>query len=768
MSRACAPSQSSSSCSTTTGIGHLTGGYVGVDVFFVISGFVITGVLLRERVAAGTTSLWGFYARRCRRILPAATIVLVCTMVAAHVMLGEAAGVRTADDGKWAAVFLANFHFASVGTNYLAAELPPSPLQNFWTLSVEEQFYLVFPTLFLLVAGLRLRVGLRTRLLVVLGALSVCSLVWSIVQTATNPNDAYFSPFTRAWELALGAIVALAAPQFTKLPAAVAAAVTWIGLAAILFAGIALNAETPYPGIVVAIPVVGAAMVIAGGTAIAKFGAEKLLGLLPFRQLGRVSYSLYLWHWPILILAVESEGRSLSQWSNLALLLVALVFSIITYWLVENPIRHSAWLRRRPVASVGIGVGLIAVTLIVATVETVVVAPTTSAVGTAPPSSNADLATVVNQVREATKVRSVPANLQPPLQSPNIGYPPSGCYPIAYPQTTMPQCLFGDPHGTRTMVLYGDSHSGMWFQTVDDIAKAAHWRLWYLGKAACPVELLPMMNPGAFGPAGGEFHECDQWHTFAIARINRVHPDLVIVTQEVHPAPEDRTYSSYQWSAGLSDFFSSVTVPNVHFDVIGNIPHLRNDPAQCLNAHPDDVPTCSTPKAQAVSPYAAAEAQAVNAVGGRYVNVTPWFCSATCTAVIGHYQVYFNQFHVMGSYATSLGGAMANALQLPASTATAWQLPTEVLRPANGSVVSGTVILGAKAPVSASVHLQFILTGHGYRDTVIASAQPNLYGWLGFWNTTGVPNGTYTLQSRGRSSESGVGTSKPVRVRVMN
>ena len=178
------------------GVGKLGGGYVGVDVFFVISGFVITGVLFRERVTAGTTSLLGFYARRCRRILPAATLVLVCTVVASHLVLGAAAGVRSADDAKWAAVFLANFHFASVGTNYLAAQLPPSPLQNFWTLSVEEQFYLVFPTLFLMVAGLRLRLTLRTRLLVVLGAISVCSLSWSIIQTASNPNFAYFSPFT--------------------------------------------------------------------------------------------------------------------------------------------------------------------------------------------------------------------------------------------------------------------------------------------------------------------------------------------------------------------------------------------------------------------------------------------------------------------------------------------------------------------------------------------------------------------------------------------
>ncbi|HLM97606.1 MAG TPA: acyltransferase family protein [Acidimicrobiales bacterium] len=751
------------------GVSQLTGGYVGVDVFFVISGFVITGVLLRERVAAGTTSLLGFYARRCRRILPAATLVLICTVVAAHVVLGWAAGARAADDAKWAAVFMANFHFASVGTNYLAAELPPSPLQNFWTLSVEEQFYLVFPTLFLLVAGLRLRIGLRTRLLAVLGALCVCSLTWSIVQTASNPNYAYFSPFTRAWELGLGAMVALAAPKLTRIPGAVAAPVTWIGLAAIAFAGVAFNSNTSYPGILVAIPVVGAAMVIAGGTANPLFGAERLLGIGPMRKLGRISYSLYLWHWPILILAAESQGQSsLPLSSNLAWLLVALLASIVTYWLVENPVRHSAWLRRRGLASVGLGAGLIAVTLLVATVESTVGAPAIPAVGTTLHSSNADLSTVEKLVHEATAIRSVPAGLQPPLQVVDTGFPPTACGPIGYGQTNLKPCLFGDPHGTKTMVLYGDSHSAMWFQTIDAIAAAAHWKLWYLGKSACPVELLPMMNPGVFGTAGGEFQQCDQWHSYAIAEINRLRPDLVIVTQETHPAPGDRAYSNGQWSAGLTDFFSSITVPNVQFDVIGNIPQPAFDPPQCLDVHPDDVPACSSPKAKALTPYAGAEADAVRSVGGRYVDVTPWFCSVTCTAVIGNYQVYFNSQHVMGNYATFLQGVMADALQLAPGSDTAFPLSTQVLLPTNGAVLRGTELLVAAAPTNDGVHIQFVLTGHGYHKTVVATAHPTYDGWAASWNTAGVPNGTYLLESEARRSGSATSVSRAVVVRVMN
>ena len=128
-------------------VSAVSGGYVGVDVFFVISGFVITGVLLRERASSERTSILSFYGRRCRRIIPAATLVIIATVGLAYWFLGVLEGIPTASDGRWAAVFLANFHFIATGTNYLSSQQPPSPLQNFWSLAVEEQFYVVYPTL---------------------------------------------------------------------------------------------------------------------------------------------------------------------------------------------------------------------------------------------------------------------------------------------------------------------------------------------------------------------------------------------------------------------------------------------------------------------------------------------------------------------------------------------------------------------------------------------------------------------------------------------
>ena len=345
----------------------VTGGYVGVDVFFVISGFVITGLLLRERSGTGGTSLVGFYARRCRRILPAATLVILIAVLFSYVFLGVVTGNNTADDGRWAAVFLSNFHFESIGTSYFGTLRAPSPLQNYWSLSVEEQFYIVYPTLFLLVARAKTRTALRARLTVVLGVIIFASYSLSIVQTSSQPAAAYFSPFARAWELALGALIAVTSSQLKRLPTNLAAALTWVGTGAILLAAFGFTAHTAYPGSLVALPVVGAALVIAGGTAAPRLGVEFLLGLRPFGWLGKRSYSLYLWHWPILVIVAEEAGKTTLPAGESLFLIVflAVPLSMLSYRLVENPIRH--W-HLPSKTSVVAGMSLVVVTVAVLTI----------------------------------------------------------------------------------------------------------------------------------------------------------------------------------------------------------------------------------------------------------------------------------------------------------------------------------------------------------------------------------------------------------------
>ena len=350
----------------------LTGGYVGVDVFFVISGFVITGLLLRERTGTGRTSVLDFYARRVRRILPAATLVILVTVAASYVFLGYVDGNNVADDGRWAAVFLANYHFLEVGTNYLQSLRPPSPLQHFWSLSVEEQFYVVFPTLFLVVAGLRSRWTTRSRMVVVLAAIVVGSFVWSVVQTNAHPAAAYFSPFTRAWELALGGLIAVSTPWLAKVEVQLATVMTWVGAAFILYASFHFTSLTPYPGSAAAIPVLGAGLVIAGGVSVPPYGVEYVLGRGPAQWLGRRSYSLYLWHWPIFIIAAEYASKSsLTFVEYLPLIAVAVVLSMLTYRYLENPVRHLRTPSRQTVL-----VGVIAVLATVLVLSAVIAVET--------------------------------------------------------------------------------------------------------------------------------------------------------------------------------------------------------------------------------------------------------------------------------------------------------------------------------------------------------------------------------------------------------
>ena len=648
------------------GIPVLSGGYIGVDVFFVISGFVITGVLLRERSSTGHTSLLAFYGRRCRRIIPAASIVIIATVILAYLFVGSAAGSRAADDGRWASVFLANFHFTSVGTDYLGSQLPPSPLQNYWSLSVEEQFYVVYPTFFLVLAAIRTRLALRTRLAIGLVVIIVASLAFSVIDTASHPTAAYFSPFTRAWELALGALVAVATPWLLKIPEQLAAIATWVGIMAIVIAAIGFNAQTAYPGWMVTLPVTGAALVIAGGVRAPLAGVEALLGLPPLRWLGRISYSLYLWHWPILIIVAEHTGRStLPIPQSLAWELVALAAAVVTYRAVENPIRHAVALRRIPWGSVGVGAAFVTVTVGYLSAQSGLAGasvPGTGRASTKVPAA-ASLPQVLRLVAAARSIRTVPPDLAPPIAqavsqpAANLGEPATstGCV-ITFAQSTAPACTFGDATSTRTMVLYGDSHAGMWFRALDDIAVRSQWRLVVLFKSACPVG-LPTWTRGVGGKVRTRWQACDQWHRYALARINQLDPGLLVVSQELNRDPNGFAYTPKQWERGLQQFLDQVTAPRTAKVVLGNIP--SNGGAPCLAQYVDDVQACS---GHPTTRYNEAEMHAARLSGARYIDLTPWFCTVTCSPIIGPFDVYFNTSHVAVGYTRFLETVLAESL----------------------------------------------------------------------------------------------------------
>ena len=327
----------------------LPSGGIGVDVFFVISGFVITGILLRERVTTGRTGILAFYGRRARRIIPVAVVVIVIACLVERIHSGAGGAQSGVSNARWAALFLANYH-------------PDLVLGTYWSLAVEEQFYLIYPALFILVALVGKRWPLRTKLGVFLTLVVVASYLYSGVASAEFPFGPRSLALTRAWELGVGGLLALSTSFFKRLPGTFAAVTTWVGLGGLLILLVSPIMTLPYPGWVAALPVVATALIIGGGTAAPRNGAESLLKLAPFKWLGRWSYSIYLWHLPIIILGIQLLHRN-TLITRMGLGVFAVIVSAGTYFAFENPIRHSRLLTQNPPLSVVMGLILIAACL---------------------------------------------------------------------------------------------------------------------------------------------------------------------------------------------------------------------------------------------------------------------------------------------------------------------------------------------------------------------------------------------------------------------
>jgi peptidoglycan/LPS O-acetylase OafA/YrhL len=334
------------------GVPGVGGGYIGVDVFFVISGFLITSLMLREVAITGGLSLLRFYGRRARRILPASSVVLVTVILAGYHWLGPLRGDEIASDGRWAALFASNFTFAAQSVDYLESQGAPSPLQHFWSLAVEEQFYFVWPAVLALLIWLGLRHATPAVLAIAVAASMACS-VWHFGVTWS-----YFSPATRAWELGAGCLLALVAGRLHRIPAGLSLAMAGVGLAGIVVAALSFDDGTPYPGYAAALPVLATVLTLAGR-------GDALLGVAPLRWLGRISYSLYLWHWPVLVIAAQAFGP-LTGVTRTGLVLLSVVLAILTYAAVEDPIRHSERLRRSRLLTAVVAVLLILAPLMVA------------------------------------------------------------------------------------------------------------------------------------------------------------------------------------------------------------------------------------------------------------------------------------------------------------------------------------------------------------------------------------------------------------------
>src|SRR5664280_1123401 len=647
-------------------VGFLRGGFTGVDDFYVISGFLITGLLWRQLEGGHRISFRSFYGRRIQRLLPMSFVVLVATALVSARFLPPLQAHASLKDGVSAAFYVSNYRFAALQTNYLTAGIPPSPFQQYWSLSLEEQFYLVWPLLLLGASMIwqrrpphnrRVSGPSRAGAVTALAVLAVASFAFAVWLTGVSQPWAFFSLPTRAWELAVGGLVAFAAPWLGKLNGRSAALLGWGGLAVVIGSAVIVSSSVPYPGTAALAPVLGTAAVIASGCSSPRRGPILVLGRTGARLIGRVSYSWYLWHWPVLILAPYVVGHALSLGANLALVLGSFVLALISFVTVEDPVWLSSWFRAVPRRVMGLGGVLTAAAASVCLVS-ISTLPSLTGQGTAPvarlstaqPASGADhsgaqkttlstphpnpyvaqLASVTAQVQQAVArslpVRVVPANLTPSRSRANADEPRvvvDGCLD-SYLATALESCDFGDTSSPTSVVLFGDSHAAMWFSAVDGAAHQLELGLFNWTKATCPPLMIPIISP----VLGRNFVECDEWlqdMSAMITAIRKLGPQVLVLGP----------------------------VPKPPFDVPG-----------CLSVHLTKATACKVPLNQGINEAGlAAERRAVTAAGGTYFDVSPWLCTTTtCAVMVDNLLVYRDDNHLTDTYTTYLAPAMTDEL----------------------------------------------------------------------------------------------------------
>lgn len=646
----------------------LPGGYVGVDVFFVISGFLITSHLLRHPPTT-LSGLGRFWGRRVRRLLPAAALVVVVTVVASAAWLPASRLSRTAAEAAASALYVQNWSLAASATDYLAAADEPTPFLHYWSLAVEEQFYLVWPLLIggALVAGRRLRLGAHPRWLVAGGVATVlvASLAWSVRLTATDPAAAYFVTPTRMWELALGGLVALAVPRLQATDA-IRAVMAWTGLAAILLAAATFDAATPFPGVAAGLPTGGTALVIAAAS-VGAWGPGRLLAWRPAQVLGDVSYSTYLWHWPVVVLAPFALGTEL-RWYHLvgvAALSIGLAW-VTTRW-VEDPVRRSTRLAGSTSATValllvgtlgGAGAGWALHTWVGAREQSAAQTVAVAAV------EHAECfgAAAVLQDADCRDVAGVLWTTPEFAQADRPAVYDDQCWNNT-PFSSRRTCGYGTADADVSIALLGNSHAGHWAPALTELATERGWDLTtYLTSVCYPVDRpLDFTDPSA---AEG----CTDWTSWALAEVERGGYDLVVLASRTDQplagvAPADQDAAA---RAAYGRVLDRLTAAGLDVLVVRDTFNAGESVPDCVAAAGNDVEACTWPRATAVEADPLAEA-AVERAGGAEVTVldpTDVLCdSDRCHAVVGGVIVLFDHGHLTRTFALTMTPLLASAVE---------------------------------------------------------------------------------------------------------
>ncbi len=649
---------------------RLSGGYVGVDVFFVISGFLITSHLFREATKSGTISLAGFWARRIRRLLPASLLVLLVTLLGVFLWAPKSTWETAARQIGASALYVQNWALAGDAVDYSAQHNDASAVQHFWSLSVEEQFYVCWPLLFLGLLFVSAKLGRlfpgkpwaspRTIITAGLALIAAASFAYSVFATANQPAVAYFATPVRAWEFAGGALLALILGN-RQIQGKPGTALAWLGLGLIAYSSLVFTSATPFPGWTAAVPVAGTLLVIAGAASPGPYGPRRWLTLKPVTFLGDASYGIYLWHWPLLIIAPFVLDRPLGTVDKFVLLLAAVALAWISKVTVEDPLRKGKFLRSRlkTYLLTASAMGLV-VALCVGLNSLVHTAESASAEAKAQPCYGPGALNPANKCGPvAGKGEPVPGPAAVAGQNREPLHP--GCQGD-YGGSDLVSCELGVPESEAkdTVAIIGDSHATAWFPAIEELAAKHKWRIKTFAKASCPATTALRILPNEANDQNQL--DCHAWGEAISGMLARDKSISTVFTASYSTA--------YAFKAAPGETLANPAVDGFIAEwktwiasgkkvvVFDDVPRTKGQYIPtCLESHPNKPLDCATPVSKAF-PSNTAITQAATRMDGHgitRIRSRDQLCDASlCHAVIGTVIVFRDYSHLSAEYSAAL------------------------------------------------------------------------------------------------------------------
>ncbi|QTE30349.1 acyltransferase family protein [Pengzhenrongella sicca] len=640
----------------------LPGGFVGVDVFFVISGFLMTRQMRAEIDRTGRLHLAGFYARRARRILPAAVATIVVVVAAGLALLPSTRWAELSAQARASTWFWQNWQLAASAVDYQTQGQAPTALQHFWSLAVEEQFYLIWPLFLIAVLVSRRTHPVRPRTLaraqLATGAVIAGSFAISVAWTATGSPDAYFATPTRLWELAAGALLALRPATIGRTGMRVRAAASWAGLAAIATAAIAYDSSTPFPGAGAALPVVGACLIIGAGANRTRASFAALARLRPVSWLADISYSLYLWHWPVVVLWPDTADPSaaVAAAQILAQLALSVVLASLSRKFVELPTQRCAKLRSAPSMTGLVAVVALTVSTAVAFLPAGLLAAQSQARAhaveefwaTPPPSLGAEAIDEhgYRALDPATDLIVPDPNHAREDVLASVARDCKG----AMSDGATPRCEFGATDATTTIALVGDSHAEQYLPALQILATQNHWRVITYLHASCPFSSAQRVTDHARGGP------CLRANAATLTALEADPSIDLVVTAQRTAVPFVTDGTTPDPAEGFNEYWNRLAEAGLAVLAIRDNPMmLPDDQTQaCVAQRPDDPASCARRQADALPDDAQVEA-ARHAPAVTLVDLTNSFCvNGLCPPVIGNVLVYRDDQHLTATYVRTL------------------------------------------------------------------------------------------------------------------